>query len=202
MSTVIQAKNQWENWIRDEQRDSHSYLLSKSLKAQNVVDEMKRCSFSPKINKSSPYKNKVLANSNRLFQEAETAAKKREELRDSDAQGLFKPIVNRFIPSTSRAVSNLPEKNKNHLTPLSSVRRSASKPILRNKSMTERVAYNKSSLSAEKRGPGQFNPSAKIKLGPIPSSRSSALIDSTFREVPEEQSSYIANINKTPRSIR
>lgn len=39
-------------------------------------------------------------------------------------------------------------------------------------------------------------------MGVIPSSRSSALIDSTLRGVQEEQSTYIANINKTPRSIK
>jgi hypothetical protein len=74
MTTVIKAKNQWENWIRDEQRDSHSYLVKKSMKVKNVVDEMKKCSFSPEININSPFKNKVRANSNRLFKDAEIAA--------------------------------------------------------------------------------------------------------------------------------
>lgn len=55
-------------------------MVKKSLKVKNVVDEMKKCSFSPEINKNSPLKNNVMANSNRLFKDAEAAAKKRIQL--------------------------------------------------------------------------------------------------------------------------
>lgn len=102
MGEVIQAKQEWHKWVIKDPNKLNIKNKSRAIRAEKIIESMRECSFSPKINKRSKSKFQIYSNSKRLFKDAESSIKKKEKLASEHNFGLFKPKIKKFRHSEKK----------------------------------------------------------------------------------------------------
>ena len=116
---ILQAKNEWHKWVNKDNHSAHLTKKYRDYKKDKILQSMKECSFSPKLNRNKineMSKFKVYQNSRRLYNEGVTSAEKKYHLEKEFTADWFTPKINRVKGVTPRSVqknkSKAPLKNK------------------------------------------------------------------------------------------